>query len=57
MTIVETPGTRDSKNPKDSKDTKERILDAAEKLFAEHGVAATSMRNVPLKSATRSKSV
>ena len=29
-----------------SKDTKERILDAAERLFAAHGFAGTSLRAV-----------
>ena len=27
-------------------DTKEKILDAAERLFAEHGFASTSMRDI-----------
>jgi len=31
---------------KATRDTKERILDAAEELFAEHGVEATSIRSV-----------
>jgi AcrR family transcriptional regulator len=30
----------------DSPDTKERILDAAERLFADRGFAATSLRNI-----------